>query len=61
MKTAEQSQRRFKRDESGATSIEYGLIAALVAVAIIAALQSLGGSTTGSWGSTANKVSDAMK
>jgi pilus assembly protein Flp/PilA len=33
---------RFVRDESGATAIEYGLIATLVAVAIIAALQALG-------------------
>ncbi|MDP2307046.1 MAG: Flp family type IVb pilin [Pseudomonadota bacterium] len=32
------------RDESGATAIEYGLIAALVAVAIIVALTALGGS-----------------
>ena len=31
-------------DESGATAIEYGLIAALVSVAAIAALQALGGS-----------------
>lgn len=30
------------RDESGATAIEYGLIAALIAVAAIAAMQSLG-------------------
>ncbi len=29
---------RFVQDESGATAIEYGLIAALIAVAIIAAL-----------------------
>lgn len=34
----------FLYDESGATAIEYGLIAALVSVAAIAALQSLGGS-----------------
>jgi pilus assembly protein Flp/PilA len=32
------------RDESGATAIEYGLIAALVAVAIIVALSALGDS-----------------
>jgi len=32
----------FIRDESGATAIEYGLIAALVAVAIIGALTVLG-------------------
>ncbi len=34
-------------DESGATAIEYGLIAALVAVALIGALTTLGGSLTG--------------
>lgn len=31
------------RDEQGATAIEYGLIAALIAVAAITAMQSLGG------------------
>ena len=35
--------RTFLEDESGATAIEYGLIAALIAVAIIAALQGLSG------------------
>lgn len=35
---------RFAKDESGATAIEYGLIAALIAVVIIGALQLLGGS-----------------
>ena len=33
--------KRFLADESGATAIEYGLIAALIAVAIIAALNAL--------------------
>jgi pilus assembly protein Flp/PilA len=33
---------RFVRDESGATAIEYGLIAALIAVVIIGALQAVG-------------------
>ncbi|MFV0281954.1 MAG: Flp family type IVb pilin [Rhodoblastus sp.] len=33
---------RFLKDESGATAIEYGLIAALIGVAIIAAVKSLG-------------------
>ena len=32
----------FVKDESGATAIEYGLIAALVAVGLIAALTALG-------------------
>ncbi|HVP83694.1 MAG TPA: Flp family type IVb pilin [Rhizomicrobium sp.] len=35
---------RFVRDESGATAIEYGLIAALIAVFIIGALQAVGSS-----------------
>lgn len=33
---------RFVRDESGATAVEYGLIAALVAVAIIGGATALG-------------------
>lgn len=34
---------RFVKDESGATAIEYGLIAALIAVVIIGAVTALGG------------------
>ena len=34
---------RFIKDESGATAIEYGLIAALIAVAIIGAVRAVGG------------------
>ena len=34
--------KRFVRDESGATAIEYGLIAALIAVVIITALKTIG-------------------
>lgn len=33
---------RFMTDEDGATAIEYGLIAALIAVAIIAAVRAVG-------------------
>lgn len=36
---------KFLNDESGATAIEYGLIAALISVAIIAAVTALGGET----------------
>ncbi len=35
---------KFVKDEDGATAIEYGLIAALISVAIIAAVRSVGGS-----------------
>lgn len=35
---------RFVQDESGVTAIEYGLIAALIAIVIIGALTAVGGS-----------------
>jgi pilus assembly protein Flp/PilA len=38
---------RFMKDEEGATAIEYGLIAALIAVVIITALTALGGNLKG--------------
>ena len=38
---------RFVKDESGATAIEYGLIAAGIAVAILTAVQALGTSLSG--------------
>ena len=44
------------RDRKGATAIEYGLIAALIAVAAIAALQSVGTKL----GSTFNNVSNQL-
>jgi pilus assembly protein Flp/PilA len=42
--------KKFLKDESGATAIEYGLIAALVAVAIVGALTTLGTGLTGMFG-----------
>ena len=47
---------RFAKDESGATAIEYGLIAALIAVALIAILTSLGGNLK----TTFTKISDGV-
>jgi len=38
---------RFLKDESGATAIEYGLIAAGISVAIITMVNTLGGTLTG--------------
>lgn len=49
----------FISDESGATAIEYGLIAGLVAVAIIAALTALGTSLDGLFTSVSDTVSTA--
>ncbi len=47
---------RFVADESGATAIEYGLIAALIAVGIIAAATSLGGQLSKLFTRVANKL-----
>jgi len=49
---------RFIKDESGATAIEYGLIAALIAVAIIGAVSTLGTQTSAALGDTANAIRD---
>ena len=50
---------RFLKDEGGATAIEYGLIAALVAVVIIVGLTSLGTNLNGTFNNTATTVSGA--
>jgi pilus assembly protein Flp/PilA len=49
--------KRFARDESGATAIEYGLIAAGISVVIIATVQALGKNLEG----TFTTVSNALK
>jgi pilus assembly protein Flp/PilA len=48
---------RFLRDETGATAIEYGLIAAGISVAIIVAVQTLGTNLN----TTFTSVSTALK
>ncbi len=49
------------RDESGATAIEYGLIAALVAVAIIAALSLLGTQLSNTFNKVAGNLGAATR
>jgi pilus assembly protein Flp/PilA len=48
---------KFGRDQSGATAIEYGLIAACISVAIIAVVQTLGVNLN----ATFTTVSNALK
>jgi len=48
--------KRFFRDEEGVTAIEYGLIAALIAVAIIAATATLGGKISGTFDAVSGKM-----
>ena len=52
--------RRLRADQSGATAIEYGLIAALISVACISGFSAMGGGSTGMWGGIGNKVEGAM-
>jgi len=48
---------RFMKDESGATAIEYGLIAALIAVVIIGAVSAVGTNLKATFNNIANNVS----
>ena len=47
---------RFAKDESGATAIEYGLIATLIGVAIITAATTLGTKLNGTFQYIANQL-----
>lgn len=47
---------RFAKDESGATAIEYGLIAVLIGVAIIAGATALGGALDDTFDGIADEV-----
>jgi pilus assembly protein Flp/PilA len=52
---------RFLKDESGATAIEYGLIAALISVALVAGATTLGGKLNSTFIELGNKLDDAVK
>jgi pilus assembly protein Flp/PilA len=47
---------RFVKDDSGATAIEYGLIAAGISVAIIAVVQGLGSNLKATFTSVSNAL-----
>jgi len=51
--------KRFAKDESGATAIEYGLIAAGIAVAIIGAVQALGTQLSATFNAISSKLQAA--
>lgn len=52
--------RRFAEDDAGATAIEYGLIAALIAVGAIMAMTSFGGSLSSMFNTVSTKAGSAM-
>jgi pilus assembly protein Flp/PilA len=47
---------RFAKDESGATAIEYGLIAALISVVIITAVTTVGTNLQATFNTVATKL-----
>ena len=52
---------RFLRDESGATAIEYGLIAAGISVTIITVVNLLGSQLQATFGTVASQLATAGK
>ena len=48
--------KKLARDEQGATAIEYGLIAALIAVAAITAMTNLGSTLSGTFNNVRTKM-----
>jgi len=53
--------RNFLRDESGATAIEYGLIAAGISVAIVAVVNTLGGQVQNTFTTVSTQLGTAGK
>ncbi len=51
---------RLSRDNRGATAIEYGLIVALIGVAIMGALSNLGGGVGGMWSKLNNTAQSKL-
>jgi len=51
---------RLLGNERGATALEYGLIVALIVIAMMGALSQLGGGVNGWWGKISARVDTAM-
>ena len=53
--------KRLLRDDRAATAVEYGLILALVVLAIMGAINVLANETTGMWGDVQEEVVEAVQ
>ncbi|MEM7327767.1 MAG: Flp family type IVb pilin [Pseudomonadota bacterium] len=60
MKIIRKCAARIARNESGATAVEYGLIMALMTVALIGAIGAAGDSTGEKWDGISDEVGGAM-
>jgi pilus assembly protein Flp/PilA len=61
METGMKTIRNFLKNNKGATAIEYGLIAALIAVAAIAAMQGLGTSLNKTFNNVSGQLNSSVK
>jgi pilus assembly protein Flp/PilA len=52
--------RTLGADQRGATAIDYGLIAALIVIAMMVGLQSMGGGVGGMWGKLGSAANNSM-
>jgi pilus assembly protein Flp/PilA len=52
--------RRLFRDEKAATAIEYGMIVAFIAIAIIVAVQAVASATNAKWNVVSQNVAEHM-
>jgi len=53
--------RRFRKDDSGATAIEYGLIVSLIVIAIIAAVKNFGATTNEMYSEIETEINTAIE
>ncbi|MXO73707.1 Flp family type IVb pilin [Altererythrobacter aerius] len=53
--------RQIASDTSGATAVEYGLILALIFIAMLTAVQNFGTATITMWNSVSSKMAEASK
>lgn len=60
MKTMKNLMNKLAKDESGATAIEYGLIAALIGVAIITGAKAVGGALSNKFTTIATTLNSAQ-
>jgi pilus assembly protein Flp/PilA len=51
--------RRLRTDQKGATAIEYGLIAALIVIAMMGGLRAMGGGAGGLWSNISQAVQNS--
>ena len=51
---------RLGRDEGAVTAVEYAVLLALILVAVITAINSLGNTSSGIWADDSNKITTAI-